>query len=99
MSDWSRLQTTKAFLETLSLHMGIPALDVVQSQHGGHGHCTWIRREGDGLDLSVHFQFILNLSISVWAFTASVDVCQAHHMVPTKAYARTGPSSHVCHRW
>ena len=35
MSDWSRLQTTKAFLEALSLHTGIPALDLVQSQHGG----------------------------------------------------------------
>ena len=42
IKHWRENKTTKAFLEAVSLHTGIPALDLVQSQHGGHGHCTWL---------------------------------------------------------
>jgi hypothetical protein len=42
IKHWRENKTTKAFLEALSSNTGIPTLDLVQSQHGGHGHCTWL---------------------------------------------------------
>ena len=35
LNDWSRLQTTKAFLEALSSNMGIPTIGLIESKAGG----------------------------------------------------------------
>lgn len=43
-ADYARLQTTKEFLEELSLKMGIPILELVRSQHGGAYAGTWVHR-------------------------------------------------------
>ena len=94
MSDWSRLQTTKAFLEALSSNMGIPALDLVQSQHGGHGHCTWLHPM-----VAIHLAMRISAEFAVrvmdWTFrfiigdlTLVEDLVECHEEVNVGAHVK-----------
>ena len=44
-ADWKRLKETKKYLTELNMNMGIPILDLIQSDIGGNYNGTWIHRK------------------------------------------------------